>query len=87
MTLEDVIATSMHLAAAVEAGDHNEARLLAIDVAKFAGRAEFQTVAQAAQRVVAALSEPPSKQGDLGFAMIVLADEVALLISDAGDGG
>ena len=85
MTLEDVIATATHLAAAVEAGDHRNARRLAVDVAKFAGSAELQTVAQAAQRVVDALSEDPTEQGDLGLAMIVLADEIALLIDVAHD--
>jgi hypothetical protein len=83
MTLEDVIATATQLAAAVEAGDHKEARLLAADVFNFAGRAELQTVAQAAQRVVDALEEDLSEQGDLGLAMIVLADEIALVIDGA----
>ncbi|UPG88250.1 hypothetical protein L2Y96_12555 [Luteibacter aegosomaticola] len=83
MTLEDVIAAATQLAAAVEAGDDREARFLAIDVAKLAGRAELQTVALAAQRVVNALSEESTEQDDLGVAMIVLADEIALLIHGA----
>lgn len=85
MTLEDVIASAMHLTAAVEAGDLRHARRLAVDVAKFAGSAELQTVAHAAQRVVDALSEDPTEQGDLGLAMIVLADEIALLIDVVHD--
>lgn len=85
MTLGDVIATATHLAVAVEAGDHRNARLLAADVTMFAGRAELQAVAQAAQRVVIALSDDPAEQGNLGLAMIVLADEIALLI-DGGHG-
>lgn len=85
MTLADVIASATHLAAAVEAGDHSSARVLAADVATFAGRAELQTVAQAAQRVVTELSDDPTEQGDLGLAMVVLADEIALLIDAVHD--
>lgn len=87
MTLEAVIAAATHLAGAVESGDQAQARRLAAEVALLASRAELQTIRQASQRVVDALTEQPDRRAELGIAMITLADEIALLINDTGDRG
>jgi hypothetical protein len=80
MALEQVIATATQLAALVEVGDLATARDTASKVTALAGQAELQTVANAAQRVLEALGATPVREEELGVAMIVLADEIALLI-------
>lgn len=82
MTLEEVIASATHLAAAVDAGDLIVARRLAADTTTLAGQAELQTVAHAAHRVAEALAAGPAQETELGLAMTVLADEIALLINE-----
>lgn len=80
MTLERVIATATQLAASVEARHFAQALDLARSVTHRSGQAELQTVAIAGQRVVDALAGAPISEAALGSAMMILAEEIALLI-------
>ena len=83
MTLERVIIAATHLAGAVESGGRAEARRLTGDVIQLAGQSALQTVAQAAQRVLAAFAEGQCNQFDLEVAMIALADQIDRLVHAA----